>query len=116
MKLLTNPNTLIGKKYNKDDYHCYHFIEECLSVPKLDDVAVDTVSNDIEKYRDLFTEIVFPIDYCIALLGDTHIGIYYSGGIYHNNSHGVAYQSLRVIRLNYKEVKYYMPKGEACSL
>jgi len=116
MTLKISPNSLIGKQYDKDTYHCYHFIEECLNVPKLDDVAVDTVINDIEKYRELFSEIIFPIDYCIALLGDKHIGIYHDGGVYHNDTQGVRYQSLRVMKMQYKTIRYYMPKGEVCSL
>jgi len=116
LKLLTNPNDLVGKPYDKETYHCYHFIEECLNVPKLDDIAVGTVSNDIERYKDLFTLIVFPIDYSIVLLGKTHIGIYHDGRIYHNDTQGVRCESLRIIKLKYNSIKYFIVKDDVCSL
>ena len=94
-----DPSKLIGKPYNKDTYHCYHFIEECIDVPKLRDIAVDTVTDDISKYKHLFNEISKPVDYCIALLGTSHIGIYYQNGVYHNDKQGVRFEQLRSISL-----------------
>lgn len=108
------PDKLIGKRYDEESYHCWHFIEECISVPKLDDIAVSTVKNDIEKYKDLFTEIKEPIDNCIALLGDKHVGIYYNRGIYHNDVNGVSYHHLRAIKIIYPSIKYY--KVDECNL
>lgn len=100
-------NSLVGKPYDKDNYHCYHFIEEVLDVPKLKDVHVDTAKNDIEKYKGLFKELIQPENYCIVVLGDTHVGIWYRFNIYHNDTHGVRCESERVMRMKYKYFTYY---------
>ena len=28
-------NSVVGKQYDKENYHCWHFIEEVLDVPTL---------------------------------------------------------------------------------
>lgn len=103
-------NDLVGKPYDKINYHCYHFIEEVLDVPKLLDVHTNTAKDDVSHYKDLFEEIDEPEDYCIALLGISHIGIYYKGGIFHNDVQGVKYDRTRNIKLRYKSIVYYLKK------
>ena len=66
-----NINKLVGKPYDKETYHCWHFIEEVLDVPTLKDVHVDTAKGDVEKYKGLFEEIFIPENYCIVLLGSS---------------------------------------------
>lgn len=105
-----NPNSLIGKAYDKETYHCYHFIENVLDVPKLKDIHVDTANGDVAKYIDLFTEIDEPCNYCIVLLGKSHIGIYYNGGIYHADVPAVRYETQRVLKMKYPTFKYYEVK------
>ena len=100
-------NTLVGKPYDKENYHCWHFIEEVLAVPTLKDVHVDTANDDVEKYIGLFMEIDAPVNYCIVLIGKSHIGIWYNGGIYHNDTRGVRYESMRVIKMRYPTFKYF---------
>ena len=100
-------NTLIGKPYDKEAYHCWSFIEEVLDVPTLKDVHVDTANDDIEKYINRFTEIDKPVDYCLVLIGKNHIGIWYNGGIYHNDKRGVRYEPLRVLKFTYPSFKYF---------
>lgn len=100
-------NNLIGKPYDKENYHCWHFIEEVLDVPTLSDVHVDTAKDDVEKYKNVFAEILEPTNYCIVLLGVSHIGIWYNGTIYHNDIHGVRSETLRVIKMKYASIKYY---------
>lgn len=107
MTVIKDPNTLIGKAHDARKYHCYHFIQETLDVPMLDDVSVDTAKDDVSKYKDLFTYLDTPVNNCIALLGDSHIGIYYDNGIYHNDTEGVRYEPLRNMKLKYKGIKYY---------
>ena len=103
-------NTLIGKAYNKDNYHCWTFIEDVLDVPKLKDVHVDTANDDVDKYIDLFTEIITPQKYCIVLMGRSHIGIWYNNGIYHNDIQGVRYETFRALKYRYPTFKYYKVK------
>lgn len=105
-----NLNSYIGKPYNKETYHCWHFIEEALDVPTLNDVHVDTAKGDVEKYKGLFEEISSPNDYCIALLGSSHVGIYFRHNIYHNDTHGVRCESVRNIRMRYPSITYYKVK------
>ena len=107
---MTDINKLVGKQYDKENYHCWHFIEEALDVPLLCDVHVDTANDDVEKYIGLFNEIETPTNYCIVLLGDIHIGIWYNNGIYHNDTHGVRYEPLRSIKYRYKSLRYYEVK------
>lgn len=103
-------NSLVGKPYDKERYHCWHFVEEVLDVPTLQDVHVDTAKDDVEKYKNLFMEAVSPSDYCIVLIGESHIGIWYNNGIYHNDTHGVRYEPFRSIKMRYKSFKYYEVK------
>ncbi len=107
MEIIKDPNTLIGKGYNHTDFHCWTFIEECLNVPTLKDVAVATAIDDVKKLDVLFTEIEKPINNCIILIGKSHVGIYYKNGAYHNDTHGVRWESLRTLKLRYKGLKYY---------
>ena len=103
-------NKFVGKPYDKEKYHCYHFVEEVLDVPKLKDVHVDTANDDVDKYIDLFEELVQPENYCIILLGKSHIGIWYQYNIYHNDTAGVRCESERVMRMRYNTFKYYKVK------
>ena len=103
-------NTLVGKPYDKENYHCWHFIEDVLDVPLLKDVHVDTANDDVDKYIGLFEEILTPQKYCIVLMGKSHIGIWYNDGIYHNDEHGVRYESKRVLKMKYPSFKYYKVK------
>lgn len=105
-----NPNSLIGKQYDKETYHCYHFLQDVLHVPILDDVHVDTANDDVDKYLGLFTELDTPVNNCIVVLGTSHIGVYYNNGAYHNDVGGVRYEPLRALRLKYKTFKYYEVK------
>lgn len=107
MKIENKLNKLIGKPYNKITYHCWHFIEEVLDVPTLEDIHADSSLDDIEKYKLLFEEIESPIDFCIVLIGDNHVGIWYNGGIYHNDTLGVRYEAIRAISYRYRSFKYY---------
>ena len=103
-------NTLIGKPYDKENYHCWTFIEDVLDVPTLKDVHVDTANNDVDKYIGLFEEIINPQKYCIVLMGKSHIGIWYNGGIYHNDVQGVRYEPQRSLKMRYPSFKYYKVK------
>lgn len=107
---MTDANTLIGKAYDKDTYHCWHLIEEVLDVPSLGQVHVDTALEDVDKYIDLFTPLVTPVNNCIVLLGKSHIGVYYNNGVYHADKPMVRYESLRVMKMKYKTIKYYEVK------
>ena len=107
---MTDPNSLIGKQYDKETYHCWHFIENVLQVPTLLEVHMDTAKDDVEKYIDLFTEINEPYNNCIVLIGESHVGIWYNGGIYHNDTHGVRYEPQRTLKMRYKTFKYYKVK------
>ena len=100
-------NSLIGKQYNKEKYHCWHFIEEVLDVPTLKEVHVNTALNDIEKYKGLFDQIESPVDFCIVVLGSSHIGIWYRYNIYHNDTHGVRCESERIMKIKYPTFRYY---------
>ena len=107
---MTDINSLIGKPYDAKEYHCWHFIEDVLDVPTLKDVHVDTAKDDVNKYIGLFTEIDKPFNYCIVLIGKSHIGIWYNNGIYHNDTHGVRYEPMRAMKLRYPTFKYYEVK------
>ena len=106
----TNPNSLIGKQYDKDTYHCWHFIEEVMHVPLLQDVHVDHANDDVEKHIGKFEELDAAENNCIVLIGKSHIGIWYNGGIYHNDVGGVRYETHRVMRMKYPGFRYFKVK------
>ena len=110
MTLIEKLNSLVGTPYDKIHYHCYHFIESVLPVPKLKDVHVDTANDDVEKYVDLFKELKEPVNGCIVILGKSHIGIWYNGGVYHNDLHGVRHQTFRVMQMMYPTFRFYEVK------
>lgn len=107
---MTEANSLIGKAYDKETFHCWHFIEQVLQVPTLLNVHVDSAKDDVDKYIDLFTEINEPTNNCIVLMGVSHVGIWYNGGIYHNDTQGVRYEPQRVLKMKYPSFKYYKVK------
>ena len=108
--MLRKLNGLIGKPYNKINYHCYSFIEEVLNVPKLVDVHVDTANDDVKKYIGLFTQLDSPVNGCIVLLGRSHIGVYHSGHVYHCDTHGVRAETTRALKYRYNSFKFYKVK------
>jgi len=109
MIISINPNELIGMKYDKDNFHCYNFLEKVYgeNIPNLKDVAVNSAKDDINQYKELFSEIKYPTAYCVAVLGDKHIGIYKNSHIYHNDIDGVRCENVRAMKLKYKDIKYY---------
>lgn len=107
MSTLDKLNSYVGHAYNKDSFHCYTYLEKCMDVPILSDVHVETAKGDVDKYIDFFTELDTPENYCIALLGESHIGAYYNGGVFHADKPMVRYESMRVIKMKYKNVRYF---------
>ena len=107
---MTDMNALIGKKYDKEKYHCWHFVEEVLDVPTLQDVHVDTANDDVDKYIGLFEEIKTPENNCIVLLGKSHIGVWFGYNIYHNDTHGVRCETERALRFRYPSFRYFKVK------
>ncbi len=111
--ILKKLNALVGKAYDAEKYHCYHFIEEVLPVPVLTEVHVDTAKGDFEKYKDRFDRIDEPVDFCIVQLGEKHIGIWYQDGIFHNDIQGVRYETQRVMKMKYKNFTFFNVRGAA---
>jgi len=107
LKLKLDPDSLVGKPYDKKNYHCWHFIEECLEVPTLSDIAVDTAVQNIYENMPYFQECDTLDNYCLVLLGEKHIGIYYDNHIYHNDIGGVKCEPFRQIARKYTDVKFY---------
>lgn len=100
-------NSLIGKKYNSINYHCYHLIEELLDVPKLE-VTVKNRSKDIPNSLGKFIELENRYKYCIALIGEEHIGIYLDNDlILHNDVLGVRIEHIDQLKYKYNFIKYY---------
>ena len=108
MKTIDKLNLLVGKEYNEDTFHCWNLVEAVLPVPKLKDVHVASANDDVDKYLHLFTELKEPVDFCIVLLGKSHVGIYYQGGIYHADKPMVRYEKMRAMKLKYKGFKWYL--------
>ena len=107
MRLLKDPNELVGKPYDSEMYHCWHFIEECLDVPKLHHIAVSTAQADFNENIPFFIEIDEPINYCLAVLGTKHVGIYKDNHIYHADRDMVKCESLRAMRRKYNTLRYF---------
>lgn len=107
MKLKINPDTLVGKTYNKETYNCYDFVRECVDMPSLQGVAVDAAMENVNEYKPFFIQRLEPVDYCIVILGTSHLGLYYQGGVYHADRDMVKYESIRVLRRKYNMIEYY---------
>ena len=106
--MISRLNALIGKKFDKENYHCYDFIKEILDVPSLKDVSVANAKNDIEKYSKIFTKIDVPEEVSIIEMNGMHVGICIDGShVYHNDKYGVRCESLRNIKAQYKNLTYY---------
>ena len=110
MKMRKNPDLLVGKPYNEENYNCYHFVAECLVMPSIDEIAVSHAKQQISDNLPHYEQLPAPIDYCLVLLGNKHIGTYYKGYIYHNDVHMVKADSLRVIQRKYAKIAYYDKK------
>lgn len=107
MMVKKDPDTLIGKRYDEQSYHCYDFIVECLDVPSLDDISVATAESDIRDNTPFYKEIDIPVNYCIIVLGKKHIGIFKDGYIYHNDRDCVKAESMRTMQRKYTKMRYY---------
>ena len=107
MILKRDPKDLIGKPYDKINYHCYDFVSECLNMPNLQGVAVDVAKQNMDEYKPFFIELLHPVDNCVVVMGETHIGIYKDGGVYHNDRNMVKHESFRIIRRKYNKIEFY---------
>jgi len=107
MHILREPDELVGKPYDAETFHCWHFIEECLDVPRLQHLSVDRAEENINDNLPFFIEREEPMDYCLVLLGTRHIGIYKNGNVYHNDRDAVKCQPLRVLKRLYNPITYY---------
>ncbi len=107
MMILREPDELVGKKYDEETYHCWSFIEECLVVPTLHNIAVSRAEENVNDNMAYFIEMENPLNYCIVLLGKKHVGIYVSGNVYHNDIDAVKCQPLRALKRLYPSVKYF---------
>jgi len=107
MHIKTEPDTLVGKEYDADTFNCWTFIETCLDVPTIKNISIDTAKEQIEENKPFFIERLEPVNYCLVLLGDHHIGIYKDGGVYHADRDRVKYEPIRNMRRKYKTISYY---------
>ena len=107
MKLKINPDTLVGKPYDKETFNCYDFLCECTDMPSLNGIAVDAAIDNVNEYKPFFIERLEPVDYCIVILGDSHLGIVYGNGAYHADKDMVKYESFRVLRRKYNKLEFY---------
>ncbi len=107
MKLIKNPDELIGKRWDEISYHCYDFVSECLEMPALSGIAVTMAKDNISEHKPFYRELLEPKDFCLVLMGDRHIGIYKDGGVYHADRDCVKYESIRNIRRKYQIIEYY---------
>jgi len=107
LKLKTHPNDFVGHPFDPNSFNCWTLIESCYSnVPTIAvvlDKAKDIVNENIETY----VELTEPIDGCIALMGESHIGIYYNRGIYHADKPRVKWDRIAQINMTYGIIKYY---------
>ena len=100
-------NTLVGKPYHPEQYHCWDFIEECLEVPSLQGIAVDVAKSNIDEYKPFFIERLEPVNYCLVLMNEHHIGIWKDGRVYHADRDAVKCENIRSIRRKYAKITYY---------
>jgi len=107
-------NSLIGKPYDKDNFHCYHLVKEL--VPKAPDWTM--VASIVEglKWSSELTRITEqledPEDGVIVLLGRSpttlyHAGVYFSGLVVHVDKCGTRAEPLFKIKLKYPEMRFY---------
>lgn len=109
--MITRLNNAIGTPYDAVDYHCYSFIEDMIpEAPRLSEVHEMTARSDMVRYIGLFSGCDV-VDGCIVTMGDSHVGIYHSGYVYHNSKQdGVIAQPLRTIKMLYSQLAYYQVK------
>lgn len=110
-------NKLIGKPYDRRNYHCWSFIEEIYpNAPKIDYVQ-ENLYNSIKKFEEnlkiqkfFFKYIEKPENFDIILLGNkkglNHVGIYYEDSIIHNDVQGVRVETLKSIKARFNNSQY----------
>ena len=107
MKILQDPDTLVGTKYDAMQFNCWTFIETCLDVPKIGTIVEDMAEATINEHIPYYIELKEPIDYCLVILGKSHIGIYKDGHVYHADRDMVKCESLRAMKRKYAKIAYY---------
>lgn len=108
----------VGKHYVKDRYNCANFVSEWYR----DKLGIEIpVINEFSRsflvwMRRNFTDITTPENNCLVLMitneGTYHVGVYESGGVWHNfrpsRGHGaVCKWTLGSIKAHYKRVSFH---------
>ena len=107
IKVLIDPDELVGMPYDAMQFNCWTFIETCLDVPKIGTIVEDMAEATINENIPYFLEITKPTNYCLVILGKKHIGIYKDGHVYHNDRDMVKCESLRAMKRKYAKIAYY---------
>ncbi len=117
MKLdLRKVNSLIGKTYDPNDFHCWTLIEELIpNAPKIDFVvdsitaSVKKIDSELKLNESLFEFPTKPEDGDIILFAlkssYLHVGIYWKNVIIHNSEFGVRTEAYKVLLNKYKKTK-----------
>ncbi len=109
---------LIGKRYDKYNYNCAHYVADWYRVKLNIEIPV---MNEFDRsflvwMRRNFTTIIQPTDHCLVLMvepsGDYHIGVYYKRDVYHNykppNKAGSVIKSkLNTVESQYQKVSFH---------
>ena len=105
-------NAIIGKPYDRENYHCYDVVEYLVpGAPKVQQTAITMSSiREINREHVGVVDIDEPVNECIVLLGNndliTHAGVFYNNMIIHNESTGVRAEHISKIKQRFSLVRY----------
>ena len=110
--------TLIGKPYDKENYHCWHLVMELVpTAPSIDEVgtmknSLNLMNQEYKAYKPTNT----PCDGDIVLLGRRadsyyHAGVYYQGRVVHALDPAVVFQPLSKLATSFSAIGFYTCKS-----
>lgn len=118
---------MISWKFDFKTSNCWHFVQKewyHLTGMSLLDYSPEEESS-LKGYESMlygtsadFVKLTTPQSPCIAIgirkRTMPHVGVYNNGTVIHASRKGVFTESLRLFKLGFKEVQFYLPKGYEC--
>lgn len=107
-----NWDTMQDLQYDKDRYHCEHFLIDCYRFLTGIDLSHKLLASGFFNAKNMrnFVEVDKPKQHTIVLFrakDKAHVGLWYDNKVLHLDMAGVLLQPLEVVKIGFKRVNYY---------
>ena len=107
-------NSLIGREYNANTWHCWHLVCELVPCAPRIEASVTCVRDAIRAGEVPINKMEFvkiPRNGCVVMLGSRHstmhhAGVYYNDGVVHADKVGTRYEKMEVMEKKYTYIRF----------